>query len=76
MHSDREFVKIDNGSQGGTHWVCFLKKDNKRIYYDSFGDQIDKFLLNYLPKPKVYHNYNIQDIYSKLCGSYCLYFLV
>ena len=23
------FVNIDNGSQGGTHWTCFLVKDNK-----------------------------------------------
>ena len=22
-YSDRGFVNIDNGSQGGTHWTCF-----------------------------------------------------
>ena len=27
-----------------------------------------------LRKSIKYHNYKLQDIYSKLCGSYCLYF--
>ena len=74
IYSDKGFINIDNGSQGGTHWTCFYIKDNKSYYFDSFGVQPDKFLLNQLPKPIIYHNYKIQDIDSKLCGSYCLYF--
>ena len=73
-YSDRGFINIDNGSQGGTHWTCFMVKDNKSYYFDSFGGQPDKFLLKQLPKPIIYHNYKIQDINSRLCGSYCLYF--
>ena len=73
-YSDKEFVNIDNGSQGGTHWTCFIVKDKKPCYHDSFGGQPDKFLLKQLPKPIIYHNYKIQDINSKLCGSYRLYF--
>ena len=75
IFSDRGFVNIDNGFQGGTHWTCFYKKDNKSYYFDSFGGTPDKFLLNQLSKPIIYHNFKIQDINSKLCGSYCLYFL-
>ena len=74
IHSDKGFVNIDNGSQGGTNWTCFIVKDSKSFYFDSFGVSPDKFLLNQLPKPITYHNYKIQDINSKLCGSYCLYF--
>ena len=74
IYSNKGFVNIDNGSQGGTHWNCFILKDNKSYYFDSFGGKPDKFLLKQLPKPIIYHNYKIQDIYSKLCGSYCLYF--
>ena len=73
-YSDRGFVNIDDGSQGGTHWTCFRVKDNKSYYFDSFGGYPDKFLLKQLPKPIIYHSYKIQDINSKLCGSYCLYF--
>ena len=51
LHSDRRFVIIDNGSQGGTHWTCFIVKDNKSFHFDSFGGRPDKFLLNQLPKP-------------------------
>ena len=74
IYSNEGFVNIDNGAQGGSHWTCFIVKDKKSYYFDSFGGQPDKFLLNQLPKPIIYHNYKIQDIKSKLCGSYCLYF--
>ena len=74
IYSDKGFVNIDNGFQGGTHWTCFIVRDNKSYSFDSFGGTPDKFLLNQLTKPIIYHNYKIQDINSKLCGSYCLYF--
>ena len=72
--SDKGFVNIDDGRLGGTHWVCFIIKDNKSYYFDSFGGNPDKFLLKQLPKPIIYHNFKIQNINSQLCGSYCLYF--
>ena len=59
---------------GGSHWTCFVIKDIKTFDFDSFRGQPDKFLLNQLPKPITYHNYNFQEKISKLCGSYCLYF--
>ena len=74
IYSDRGFININNGSQGRTHWTCFIVKDNESFYFDSFGGQPDKFILKQLPKPIIYHNYKIQDINSQLCGSYCLYF--
>ena len=69
IYSDKGFVNIGNGSIGGTHWTCFIK-DNKSYYFDSFGGQPDEFLPKQLPKPIIYHNYKIQDVNSKLCGSY------
>ena len=73
-YSDKSFVNIDKGQMGGTHWTCFIVKDNKSYYFDSYGGQLDKFLLKQLHKPIIFHNFKIQDINSKLCGSYCLYF--
>ena len=64
IYSDRGVVIIDNGSQGGNHLTCFIVKDKKSYYFDLFGFQPDKFLLNHLPKPIIYHNYKIQDINS------------
>ena len=69
---NKGFVNIDNCSMGGNHWTCFIVKDNKSYYFDNFGGQPDKFLLKYLRKPIIYHNYKTQDKNSKLCGSYCL----
>ena len=74
IYSHKRFVNIDNRSRGGTHWTCFIVKNKKSFYFDSFDGQPDKFLLNQLPKPIKYHKYKIQDINSKLCGSFCLYF--
>ena len=48
-HSDKGFVNLDNRSQGGTHWTCFIVKDNKSYNFDSLGGQPDNFLLNQLP---------------------------
>ena len=56
---------------GGPHWTFFIVKDNKSYYFDSFSCQPDKFLFNHLPKLITYHNYKVQDLSSKLCGSYC-----
>ena len=68
-NSDKGFVNIDNGSRGGTHWTCFIVKDNKSYYFDTVGGQPDKCLLKQLHKPIIYHNYKIQNINSKICGS-------
>ena len=74
IYSDKGFINIDKGSQGGTHWTCFYIKGNKSHYFDSFGGQPGKFVLERLSKPILYHNYKFQDINSEIRGSYCLYF--
>ena len=57
---------------GGAHWICFYTKDNKSLYFDSFGEQSDEFLFKQLPKPITFLNYKIQKINSKVCGAYSL----
>ena len=41
MYSHKGFVNIDNGSQSGTHWTCFIIKGIKSYYFDSFRGQPD-----------------------------------
>ena len=55
--SIRGFVKIDTGQMGGTHWTCFNIENIKSFCFDLCGEQPDKFLLNQLSKPMLYHNY-------------------
>ena len=45
IYSDKGFVYIDDGSQGGSHWKCFIVKDNKSFYFISSGGQPHKILL-------------------------------
>ena len=73
IHSDKVYVKIDDGRMGANYWCAFYVKNNKSFYFDSFGGAHDKFLLNQLPKPITYHKYKVQHINSRFYGSYCLY---
>ena len=65
LYSDKGFVNIDNGSMGGTHWTCFIVKDNKSFYFhsfvgfkveDVFGDVIgeDNFSQEQITKPNIF----------------------
>ena len=45
IYSDKGFVNIDNGSQGETHWTCFIVKEKKSYYFDSFGGYPAKFCI-------------------------------
>ena len=72
--SEKCFVNIDKGSVGGSHWTCFIVKDKKSYYFDIFGGLPDKFLLNQITKPIMYHNFKLRDKNSLLCGSNCLHF--
>ena len=74
IYSDKGFINIDDGSKGGSQWTCFIVKDNKSNYFDSFGGVPDTSLLNQIPKPVKYHRYKIQEINPKFCVSYCFYF--
>ena len=29
IYSNKGFVNIDDGSMSGSHWICFIVKDNK-----------------------------------------------
>ncbi len=30
-------MNLDTSQQAGSHWVCFVKNGDVRIYFDSFG---------------------------------------
>ena len=36
-YSKKGYINIANGCQGGTHWCCFIMKDKKSFYFESFG---------------------------------------
>ena len=73
MCSDKRFLTFDDGSLNGTHWTCYILKENISVCFDSFGVQPHKFLLRQLPKSILSHFFKKRDIHSKLYGSFCLY---
>ena len=32
IYSDKGFVNVDDGKMGGSHWTCFIVKDNKSYF--------------------------------------------
>ena len=50
INSDKRFVSMDNGSKGGSHWFCLLKKINHFTSMVSVDSQKKLYLINYLKK--------------------------
>ncbi|ORP61686.1 hypothetical protein, partial [Vibrio cholerae] len=69
-------VNLDSGSQGGTHWTAYRKNKNVVIYFDPFGIQPPKEVIEYFIPSKIYYTTEqIQDLNSTICGILCLSFL-
>lgn len=65
----------------GEHWTALILSDNKCLYFDSLGQQIQNLtLLRSLKRIGVkYYTYNsrqIQSILSNSCGYYCIAFIL
>lgn len=72
-------INLDSIQGEGTHWVCYKKRGNNVLYYDSFGNLRPPTELIEYWGPSVNIKYNSQrqqDFDSVLCGHLCLEFLV
>lgn len=70
-------VNLDSIQNEGTHWVAYIKINNRSWYFDSFGDLKPPLeIVNYLRKTDLQYNYNsYQNFNSVNCGHLCLKFL-
>ena len=68
-------VNLDSMKNQGTHYVCYWKHNNTRIYFDSFGLPPAQEIIRYLGRPIQYNSTEIQQRNSVICGAYCLYVL-
>ena len=77
-------VNLNTSSQPGSHWVCYYKDSNNRIYFDSFGQITPIEIQRYLKtkhefsknSPRIKRNTDIvQPENSSICGQLCLYVL-
>ena len=77
-------VNLSPHKQLGTHWVCYAKIHNTRVYFDSFGRKTPLEIQKYLKTAKEFRN-NLPAVWTstdivqssdtKICGHLCLFFL-
>lgn len=74
---ERAVVNLQTGSQPGSHWVCYIKKDNIVKYFDSFGNlKPPPQLLDYFKGLKItYNRRRYQKWNTTVCGHLCLKYL-
>ena len=74
-------VNLNTSHEPGSHWVCYFKDGEKRVYFDSFGQitpiEIQKYLKTSQEIKKnamvIQRNTDIvQAINSSNCGQLCL----
>jgi len=84
-------INIDHSLNDGTHWTCLIKRNNKIIYFDSFGlrppIEVEKYcdvhstsadVVSPAPasaSPRLYNTFQIQNPNDVICGHLCIYVL-
>ena len=77
-------MNFNTHEQTGSHWVCYMRNGNTRIYFDSFGQitplELQKYLktkLEFEKKvPVIERNTDIvQRPNTSVCGHLCLFVL-
>jgi len=71
-------LNLNNSNQPGSHWVAWLKIDNIKVYFDSFGDSPPvKEIVNYLGIDDLYYTTGQFQNYTDppICGHLCLDFI-
>lgn len=70
---------LDPNTKPGSHWVAiFIDINGFGEYFDTFGRKPDGYQLSFLRRNTykwTYNNKIIQNIFSALCGEYCLLYL-
>lgn len=71
-------INLDSNANSGTHWTAYSKKDNKTIYYNSFGNlKPPREFIEYIGDSKnIFFNFDNHQKYNTIiCGHLCLEFL-
>lgn len=74
-------ANTDTSSEPGAHWVAFyFRSDGIGEYFDSYGRDIQhREFYNFLQRHCIDYIVNakrLQQLYSTICGEYCIYFLL
>lgn len=70
---------LDPSTKPGSHWVAiFIDINGIGEYFDTFGRKPNGYQLSFLRRNTykwTYNNKIIQNIFTSLCGEYCLIYL-
>ena len=70
----------DSSDRGGEHWICiYIDKNGHGEFFDSFGRRPCQPFCGFLNKHCLHWTYNdrqLQNIFSTVCGSYCVIFTI
>ena len=70
-------VNLENHNQQGSHHTALYKKDNMKIYFDSFGKAPPEAVIKYMGKNSIIcSSFQIQPIKSDFCGEFCVLVLL
>ena len=67
-------LNLDSTFGHGTHWVCWFKQGDLKLYFDSYGILPPLELQKYLGKNIFYNTDQIQNG-GVVCGHLCIYIL-
>ena len=74
-------MNLNTSDQIGSHWVCFVRNNKDRIYFDSFGQITPLELQKYLKSKFEFDNEKsviqrnsdiVQRVNTHVCGHLCL----
>ena len=66
-------LNLDRSSGDGTHWVCWIKNGNRKMYFDSYGLLPPTEIIKYLNNNVYYNSERVQPDNQVFCGHLCLY---
>ena len=79
IHTKAYIVNTDLSDDPGEHWVAVYFRDNRVIYFDSYGMSPDKdYILPFIKRNSsgwIQNTEMLQDPWSKTCGMWCIYII-
>ena len=80
-HNHKQAIFIYNlepSYMKGSHWLATYVKNNVINYFDSFGMPPFEEMVNHAKRKNLtllHQDQQLQNLYSSVCGYYCIYFL-
>ena len=68
-------LNLNTSKEPGSHWTCWYRNGNNRIYFDSYGTVPPQELVDYLGTPILRNTEQLQGYNQSNCGQFCLYVL-